>query len=319
MTGRSDLGLTVGVIICAHTMDRLEDLRAAVDSVKEQSRKADELLVVIDHNDQLIASVADLDALVVANTGPKGLSGARNTGTELATSHVVAYLDDDAAADEKWLEFLIAPFADTEVVGVGGWAVPAWDHPPPEWFPPEFNWVIGCSHRGLPTERAVVRNVIGCNMAFRRQAVLDAGGFELGLGRTAERPLGGEETELCIRMGQAAASAGRQARIVLEPQAMVNHRVPAQRGTWRYFLGRCRAEGNSKAHMVGLVGSGDGLESERTYLRSVLPGAAVRALRSVPSNPGRGLGRAAAIVGGLVATAGGFAEMKVRQALPSHR
>ncbi len=305
--------VSVSVLICAHTMDRLDDLRAAVDSVRVQSRPADELLVVIDHNEDLLAAASEICAgrpgeTVVMNDGPKGLSGARNCGTELATSTVVAYLDDDATAETDWLKHLLDPFVDPSVAAVGGWAIPNWDSEAPEWFPAEFNWVIGCSHRGLPTERADVRNVIGCNMAFRRSAVVDSGGFEVGLGRTASRPLGCEETELCIRIRQADPSA----RVVLEPAARIHHRVPAARGTWRYFFDRCRAEGNSKAYVVGLVGADDGLDSERDYVRKILPGAFVRSLGRLPSERGDALGRATAIVGGLAATAGGFAEMKVR-------
>ena len=54
---------------------------------------------------------ADLGPKVVPNTQAKGLSGARNTGTEMASSDVVAYLDDDATAEPGWLQALLAPFA----------------------------------------------------------------------------------------------------------------------------------------------------------------------------------------------------------------
>ncbi|MEM7322778.1 MAG: glycosyltransferase family 2 protein [Actinomycetota bacterium] len=299
---------TTSVIICAHTMERLDDIRAAVASVEAQTRQPDELLLVIDYNQELMDAVADLGHKVVANNDKKGLSGARNTGTELASSEIVAYLDDDATAEPEWLEHLVSPFEDSTVVAVGGWAIPNWDTAAPAWFPPEYNWVVGCSHRGLPEERAEVRNVIGCNMAFRRQAVIDLGGFDVGLGRTASRPLGCEETELCIRLRQA----DDEAKIVLEPKARIHHRVPAARTTWRYFYDRCRAEGNSKAYVVGLVGSDDGLSSERSYATSVLPKAFFAALASTVRSPIAGPQRALAIGGGLLATAGGYVEMKLR-------
>jgi GT2 family glycosyltransferase len=304
----------VSVVICAHTLERLDDLRAAVASVAAQSQPPAELLVVIDHNDGLRRAVADigdsggLPVRVVASTGPKGLSGARNTGTELASGEVVAFLDDDATAAPDWLEHLVAPFAEPAVVAVGGWADPRWDGPAPAWFPPEFAWVIGCSHRGLPTSRAEVRNVIGCNMSFRRQAVLEAGGFEESLGRTADRPLGCEETELCIRVRQADPVAV----ILIEPQAKVSHRVPAGRARWQYFASRCRAEGSSKAHVSRLVGATDGLSSERSYVVSVLPAALGRALLQLPRAPLINLQRMMAIVGGLAVTTGGYLEHSIR-------
>lgn len=299
---------TTSVIICAHTMERLDDIRAAIASVEAQTRPADELLLVIDYNPELMDAVADLGHKVVQNNDAKGLSGARNTGTELASSEIVAYLDDDATAEPGWLEALIAPFEDQNVVAVGGWAIPNWDTEAPDWFPPEYNWVVGCSHKGLPETRAEVRNVIGCNMAFRRKAVIDLGGFDVGLGRTASRPLGCEETELCIRLRQA----DEDATIMLEPKARIHHRVPAARTTWRYFYDRCRAEGNSKAYVVGLVGSEDGLSSERSYATSVLPRAFFKALGSSLRHPIAGPQKALAVGGGLLATAGGYVEMKLR-------
>ena len=152
-------------------------------------------------------------------------------------------------------------------------------------------------------------------MAFRRRPVLELGGFEVGLGRTAARPLGCEETELCIRLRQADPLA----RVVLEPAARINHRVPPARGTWRYFLDRCRAEGNSKAYVVGLVGSDDGLSSERSYVTSVLPRAALRAIVGVPRDPAANLGRLAALIGGLTATTAGYLEMTARRRLAHRR
>jgi GT2 family glycosyltransferase len=300
---------SVSVVVCAHTMERLDDIRDAIASVQAQTLTPAETLLVIDYNDELQAAVQDLGVKVVANDGPKGLSGARNTGTELATGDLVAYLDDDATAEPTWLEELTRPFADPNVVAVGGWAVPAWRASQPAWFPDEFLWVVGCSHRGLPETLAPVRNVIGCNMAFRRQAVIDQGGFEVGLGRTANRPLGCEETELCIRLRQADPAA----EVLLAPAARIHHRVPAQRGTWSYYLSRCRGEGNSKAYVVGLVGSDDGLSSERSYVTSVLPKAVLRAAVRLPRQPAASLGTIAAVVGGLGATGLGYLEMKYLQ------
>ena len=298
---------TVTVIICVHTLDRLDDIRAAVASVEAQTRQPDETILVVDHNNALQDAVTGLGPKVVPNVGTKGLSGARNTGTELAAGEVVAYLDDDAVAEPTWLEELTGPFADPSVVAVGGRAVPAWDTARPAWFPEEYLWVVGCSHRGLPTERAEVRNVIGCNMAFRRTPVLAAGGFDEGLGRTADRPLGCEETELCIRLRQADP----QARILLEPRARIHHRVPPGRTTWRYFSSRCRAEGNSKAYVVGLVGPDDGLSTERSYVSSVLPRAIGRSVLGLARSPVASTGRAVAVIGGLALTGFGFLEHRI--------
>ena len=62
---------TTSVIICAHTMERLEDIRAAVASVEAQTQQPDELLLVIDYNQELLDAVADLGHKVVPNSDKK--------------------------------------------------------------------------------------------------------------------------------------------------------------------------------------------------------------------------------------------------------
>ena len=49
-----------------------------------------------------------------------GLSRARNRGLSESKSEIVAYLDDDALPDERWLDFLLEPFADPRVGAVTG-------------------------------------------------------------------------------------------------------------------------------------------------------------------------------------------------------
>ena len=90
------------------------------------------------------------------------------------------------------------PFQDPTVIGAGGAATPAWAAEPPSWFPVEFYWVVGCSYRGLPERRAVVRNPLGCNMAFRKRAFSQVGGFRSDFGRVGANPIGVEETEFSL-------------------------------------------------------------------------------------------------------------------------
>jgi hypothetical protein len=145
--------------------------------------------------------------------------------------------------------------------------------------------------------------VIGCNMAFRRDAVSEVGGFRTDLGRVGRIPLGCEETELCIRLRQAHPEM-----VVLHvPEAKVLHNVPESRGTMKYFFARCYAEGISKALVSVLVGANAGLSAERVYTSKILPAAVARNLgQAVRRRDLSGVRRAATIVAGFTTTAFGY-------------
>jgi GT2 family glycosyltransferase len=301
---------TVAVVICAYTEDRWDDLLAAHRSMTSQTAPADEVVIVIDHNPALLTRLRQElpQARIVPNRGGRGLSGARNTGIEETSAEVVLFLDDDAAAESDWVAIMAAPFRDVSVVGVGGWAEPNWAAPGrPRWFPEPFLWVVGCSYEGLPTTQADIRNPIGSAMGFRRTALELVGGFSGSVGRVGTHPVGCEETELAIRVRQAAP----QTRVVMEPAAIVHHRVSEPRLHVRYFLQRCYWEGVSKAVVAKAVGSGDALESEKTYTTRVLPKAFGRGLAEVLRGRPAGVLQSAAIAAGLVTTVLGYVRGRI--------
>jgi GT2 family glycosyltransferase len=300
----------VSVVICAYTEARWDDLCAAVASVHAQTATPLELIVVVDHNDALLARArATLDARVIANQETRGLSGARNSGVAAACGSVLAFLDDDAVAHPEWLEHLTAAYVHGAVIGVGGPADPVWDAGRPAHFPPEFDWVVGCTYRGTPETRAAVRNPVGANMSLRRAVFEEVGGFRSGIGRVGALPVGCEETELCIRAGRHWP----EGRILYEPLARVRHRVPAERAGWRYFRSRCFAEGRSKALVATLAGATAGLASERSYAARTLPAGVLRGIRDAARGDLAGAGRAALIVAGLAMTATGYLAGTVRR------
>jgi GT2 family glycosyltransferase len=291
---------TFTVVICAYTQRRWPQLTRAVGSVLAQRTAPAQVVLVIDHEPALLerAAVAFPAVTVVSNPGPRGLSGARNAGMACARAAVIAFLDDDAEAYPDWLTNLARHYRDPAVLGVGGWVEPAWDRPRPRWLPSEFDWVVGCGFTGQPRREAPVRNLIGCNMSFRRDALERAGGFDRTLGRVGEVPVGCEETELCIRLRRRTPGGV----VVFDPAAAVRHRVTAERATWRYFYRRCFAEGRSKAVVARLVGAGAALSAEREYVLRTLPRGVLRELSAARAGDPAGLLRAAAIVVGLVVT-----------------
>ncbi|WP_329114993.1 glycosyltransferase family 2 protein [Streptomyces sp. NBC_01465] len=302
----------LSVVICVYTEDRWEDILAAVDSVARQSLPALETLLVVDHNPALLVRLGqeykeharEGGVRVLANAGPRGLSAGRNTGIAAARGAIIAFLDDDAVAERDWLLHFAAGYDDPRVMAVGGRTMPAWaSGRRPAWFPEEFDWVVGCTYRGLPPGKVRVRNVLGGNASFRREAFDAAGGFATGIGRDGDkRPLGCEETELCIRLAKAIPDAV----LLIDDRAVIHHKVPLVRERFGYFRTRAYAEGLSKALVARSVGADKGLESERRYTTRVLPAGVVRGLRDFTLGRAGGAGRAGAIVTGVAVAAGGY-------------
>jgi glycosyltransferase involved in cell wall biosynthesis len=311
-------GLDISVVICVYTMERWNDLLRAVASVRDQSVSPREIIVVVDHNLSLLAHArAHLSHVcVVENGGLQGLNTARNTGVAHAAGEVIAFLDDDAIAAPDWLEQLQVGYGDPHVLGVGGTIEPLWHSQRPTWFPDEFLWVVGCTYRGLPETMAPVRNLIGCNMSFRREAFEAVGGFRLKGGMrtadvirpharpaTSERPIACEETDFCVR----ARQRWPERVLLFNPRARVWHHVPPSRAAWRYYRSRCYFEGRSKALLAHLVGARDGLSAERRHaLRTVPSGALQQLAGALWHRDVAGLARAGAIVAGLTSTAAGY-------------
>lgn len=294
----------VSVIVCGYTEDRWEDLSRAVKSLHEQTEPAREIILVIDHCPGLLRRArADLAGVsVVPNRLAKGLAGGRNTGLAEAQGDVVAFMDDDAAADPDWIARLADRYAEARVVGVGGLVKPVWEAGRPRWFPPELDWVVGCSYQGMPACRGPVRNFIGANMSFRREVLQDLHGFLTSLGRVGTAPLGGEETEFCLRVNRRYPDGV----LLYEPTASVSHRVREQRAGWRYLAARCFAEGLSKAKVARLAGARRALASERSYVRSTVPRGVGRSLAGAARGDLTQIASALALVLAVVVTGAGY-------------
>lgn len=287
----------VAVVICLHDDRRWSDVQAALRSVNQQTHQPAEIVLVVDHNQALLVRARQQfsTVTVIENSETRGLGGSRNSGISATSAPVIAFLDDDAIASPQWLELLIDQYSDPSVAGVGGSIEPAWDDGRPQWFPKEFDWVVGCSYRGMPDVTRDVRNLFGCNMSFRRQTLTALGRFRLGYGC--------DETELCIRTHQRWPWA----RLVYVPQAKVIHRVRANRAQVQYFLTRCYFEGGSKAVVARLVGAAAGLSDEWHYTLRTLPaGARLGVKHFAREGDVAGLARATMIVAGLATTTLGY-------------
>jgi len=254
--------------VSTYTKERYSDVLRCLESLLYQSKKPEEVILVLDPVDDLIEFYSGVvpDKVKIVVSSGFGLSNARNTGIENARGDVIAFIDDDAWADERWLENLLKNFEDENVWVAGGKIVPVFDEGRPKWLPEELDWIVGCTYKGMPEGRAEVRNPIGANMAFRREVFEVVGMFRTEIGRYGRKLLGSEEMELCLRLKKLKP----EVKVAYDPSAVVYHRVPGSRTRLKYALRRAYYEGYSKA----ILGKEYRLSTEKRYLVFLLKSVA---------------------------------------------
>ena len=177
------------VVVCAYNAEvTLRECLVSLDAVDYPDL---EVIVVDDgSSDSTAAIAADFPQFITISQENRGLSAARNVGAEQATGEVIVYTDADCVVDPNWLRLLVQAMHDQNVVAIGG----------PNITPKSDGWSAQCvsvspgnpSHVMLDDHYA--EHIPGCNMAFRRDVLLDLGGFDPQY-RTA-----GDDVDFCWRL-----------------------------------------------------------------------------------------------------------------------
>ena len=154
--------------------------------------------------------------LAIIPTGKVRPAEKRNVGIKAATGDVVAFIDDDAYPDARWLENAVKYFSEPSIGGVGGPGVT----PPGDGFLAQAggrvyaNVFVSGNYRYRYVGGRVRRDVDdypSCNLLVRTDLLRKIGGY-----RTDFWP--GEDTLLCD-----AIVLGEHKRIVYDPWAIVYH------------------------------------------------------------------------------------------------
>ncbi|MGO8949652.1 MAG: glycosyltransferase [Ktedonobacterales bacterium] len=222
--------------------NRLELLRRCVTSLVAQTYPSNcfEIIVVDDGSTEDMASAAreavegwtgEFSFLRKANGGP---ASARNAGIRAAKGDIIACIDSDCEADPDWLSALVAVLEQEGASGVGGSIV---NIMPPGWIGRYLTCVNFYRHR---VRQGKVEYLITPNVAFRRSALLQAGGFH------EEPGVWGEDADLSFRLIQTGH------RLLLAPEGRVRHYgAPSSLYAWarelyRYGKGNARLSRNWK-------------------------------------------------------------------------
>jgi glycosyltransferase involved in cell wall biosynthesis len=254
----------VTVVLSTYTTKRFKDVMKCISSLKKQTFAPCEIMLVLDPIETLVSFYrARMPPEVkVVLSEDVGLSQSRNTGIKKATGNIIAFIDDDAVPDSTWLEKMVRNYSDPDVIGVGGFIKAEWEGKRPVWFPEELDWIVGCTYKGFPERRSVIRNPIGCNMSFRSWIFQRVGYFRTDIGRLGQKLTGDEETELSIR----ACSRIPNSKIIYDPSAIVHHKVGKNRENLSYVWTRSFCEGISKATMTYKQKTSQ-LSTEDAYLK----------------------------------------------------
>ncbi|TKX86630.1 glycosyltransferase family 2 protein [Halorubrum sp. SS5] len=277
--------MKVSVVVCTYTLDMYEHFREAADSVLTQTHDDVELVVVVDGTpevyDRVVEDYGDREDTVIAcNEENVGLLASRNRGAELASGDVVAFIDDDAVADEAWAERLARAYEEEDAIAAGGKMTPEWVAGKPSFLPEEFYWLIGVTHRGFADGPGEVRNTFGSNISFRADVFAELRGFDVDIGgRKGDKNLQGGETELCARM-----RGEYEQGVWYDPEAEVAHKVFEYRTESFWLLDRAFWQGYSKRVMEMLV-DGEGENEERHFLGALVSTHVPERIRSLINSP----------------------------------
>lgn len=176
--------MRVSVVIT--TLNRAGTLRQVLQALRYQTYGLFEVIVVNGPSTDGTAKLLDEFSgdIRVANCPTANASKGRNIGTALAAGEIVAFIDDDAIPDPRWIEGLVGGYDSPAVSGVGGliydatgvriqWGQVTFNRrgdnlvikPLPEW-------------QHVPAGSDMFTGLVTANASYRRDVLVDVGGFD---------------------------------------------------------------------------------------------------------------------------------------------
>ncbi|MGI8604079.1 MAG: glycosyltransferase [Verrucomicrobiales bacterium] len=218
------------VIVCS--FNGSSTLRRALESLQQLAYADYEVIVVDDGSTDSVSEIAaEFRELRYFRLDHRGLSAARNFGARQAEGEILAYLDDDAAADEDWLIYLALAFENERVGAAGGPNIP----------PENRGLVAACVSAAPGGPMHVLMNdsdaehLPGCNLAVRKAAWEEIGGFD------EQFATAGDDVDFCWRLMDHGY------KISFHAGAMVWHE---RRRTVRGFLRQQMGYGAAEAMLI---------------------------------------------------------------------
>jgi glycosyltransferase involved in cell wall biosynthesis/2-polyprenyl-3-methyl-5-hydroxy-6-metoxy-1,4-benzoquinol methylase len=223
---------TIELSVVIGTYNRRKDLEECLNSLFSLNEPPSEVIVVDSNSTDGTHELVKRYPLKFVSIKERSMVVARNIGLQHATGDVVAYVDDDAVVHKDWSIYILAPYQDKRVGGVGGRVLP---YGTKETRNASLNRLdIGkvfddglvLGNFDLPVPHPIeVDTFIGCNMSFRRELLQKIGRFDENFKSNCFR----EEVDVCTRMKKYGY------KLIYNPEALVWHK-------WRKYVGDAKPD-----------------------------------------------------------------------------
>jgi glycosyltransferase involved in cell wall biosynthesis len=258
--------------VIVNTIDRAAALHTLLRSLEHQSYPEFEVIIVVGptQDDTLAVCESYAGRIRVLQCPSANLSQSRNMGLLAARGDIVAFIDDDAIPSYRWLEQFLRIFENTQIEATGGavWAA----HPQfsmlqfrlgifsslAEQVDVRANWVEQLVPHGYSSYW--VTRFMGTNIAIRRKALLEVGGFDEFYTLLAD------EADLALRLTETGKNLQpvKEAVVYHFPGSSRNRVAFTHKGRWWIRTGARVYLGLKHAKTTGQTLSNTLLRSSRS-------------------------------------------------------
>ncbi len=245
--------VSVSISVVIPTANRHEKIARAITKIYENTIRPLEVIVVdqsLNHLtfDVLKPFIEDRRIIYIKDKGT-GAARSRNIGWKHASGDIIAFTDDDAWVDSKWLQAIQESFQrkDFSIGVLGGKIIPVYEEKSPDWnIPQKWQHLLPAYDQG-DTFGHYIGNAepASVNYAVRRILLEKFSGFDETLGPNIGRSIQifGEDAEFSSRLKQSGFD------IVYNPDCIVYHPVPLNRQNQAFLNKRLKFEGATYAYM----------------------------------------------------------------------
>lgn len=285
--------LKISVVIC--TYNRAAYIAEALNSLYNQTLSKNVFEVIIANNNstdntkevvqQFIAQHINAN-FVYVDEFTQGASFARNTGAALAKAPLLCFMDDDAIANEDYLERIVNFFEQyKDADGLGGKIIPKYIPEEPKWMSYYVSSLVGnFDYSKEVCVFAEGKYPLESNMIIKTEDFRSINGFNTALpGVVGTLRIGGEGKEFFYKL----QSAGK--KIYYDPNIIVQHIVETKKLTKEYMYRVASGIGRGERRRVLTIGQFAYIKKNIEYFIKLGASVMLGIQYSLQGNPSKAL------------------------------